>query len=118
MTKRYKIADFLTDEQKRKACAEEYVHPKGRAPRTTSGNCPLGVAFPALPRCPTGGMVADAIVGNMVADAIPGGEPNPFGVLTSTPGSVVREIAWEFIDAWDLEKIPVEDLPVALGLAS
>jgi hypothetical protein len=106
--RRYRIADFLTDDMKRAACSAVYLQAEAWSrPRTEDGSCPLGVA-----------LRSQGFEGALAPDA--GGFTR---AMTRADPSVrgdkrkrVYDAARSFIAAWDDTNIPPSELPVAIGL--
>ena len=95
----YEIAEYLTDEEKARACAETY---SGRVPRTGGPHyaCPLGVALPRKGRRPD-----TPWSGAVKARLISRGRYRP--------GALPAIRVW--IADWDTGRIPPGMLAEALG---
>jgi hypothetical protein len=102
MTKRYKIANYLTEDQRNRACSVPYMlNPRGERV-TDDGYCPLGMALQGSGFfTPLASRVGSILM------------PNSQG--SKAFDKLVRAAA-EFTHDWDDNYICSEDLPVAFGL--
>lgn len=109
MTERYAIADWLTDDEKRRAIESEYAPAPsplpGAFPRDPNGYCPLGRAIDdpvaTEPGC---AWFADALARRR-------GQGFCLQQWNAICGS-----AGKFMADWDAGAIPADQLPIALGL--
>lgn len=104
--RRYAIADYLTDEQKRRACAGRYrARPRNRRLRDSRGCCPLGRALDEVGCAPVPSRVASAIIA-----------PRPITEDWDT-WTDIADAASEFIWAWETGALTPGGLAEALGVA-
>lgn len=99
--KTYKIADLLTPEQKRLA-----LNAKMYTPLDPTERCPLGWAFQTVDANPQCGEIVKLIAG-VKERALPMPQPGYTAIVNSVN---------TFMDDWDRGRIPVEQLPIALGV--